>query len=154
MLDLFKNHIVGFPTRRLILPDQSRFKQTTRTPSKSATVLYLHSTINFLSFFIHTHRYISHFMREPTMWFSNTSDTNQPVQSQKQARSLEFWILKEECYYPCSENYREADLRLCFRICRLLAFSRGGSYVLSLLLCTFSASLVCFQYLAAYSSNC
>ena len=34
-------------------------------------------------------------------------------------------------YYPCSENkgadqlrsYREADLRLCFRICRLLVFS-------------------------------
>ena len=33
-------------------------------------------------------------------------------------------------YYPCSENkgadqlrgYREADLRLCFRICRLLFF--------------------------------
>ena len=39
-------------------------------------------------------------------------------------------------YYPSSENkgadqlrgYREADLRLCFRICRLLVFPRGGSY--------------------------
>ena len=39
-------------------------------------------------------------------------------------------------YYPCSENkdadqlrgYREADLRLCFRIGRLLVFSRTGSY--------------------------
>ena len=39
-------------------------------------------------------------------------------------------------YYPCSKNkdadqlrgYREADLRLCFRICRLLVFPRGGSY--------------------------
>ena len=38
-------------------------------------------------------------------------------------------------YYPCSENkgadqlrgYREADLRLCFRICRLLVFPRDGS---------------------------
>ena len=38
-------------------------------------------------------------------------------------------------YYPSSENkgadqlrgYREADLHLCFRICRLLVFSRGGS---------------------------
>ena len=38
-------------------------------------------------------------------------------------------------YYPCSENkgadqlrgYREADLRLCFRIGRLLVFSRTGS---------------------------
>ena len=40
-------------------------------------------------------------------------------------------------YYPCSENkgadqlrgYREADLRLCFRIGRLLVFSRTGSYI-------------------------
>ena len=40
-------------------------------------------------------------------------------------------------YYPCSENkdadqlrgYREADLRLCFRICRLLVFPWGGSNV-------------------------
>ena len=39
-------------------------------------------------------------------------------------------------YYPSSENkgadqlrgYREADLRLCFRQCRLLVFPRGGSY--------------------------
>ena len=39
-------------------------------------------------------------------------------------------------YYPSSENkgadqlrgYREADLRLCFRICRLLVFPWGGSY--------------------------
>ena len=39
-------------------------------------------------------------------------------------------------YYPSSENkgadqlrgHREADLRLCFRICRLLVFPRGGSY--------------------------
>ena len=38
-------------------------------------------------------------------------------------------------YYPCSENkdadqlrgYREADLRLCFRICKLLVFSCEGS---------------------------
>ena len=39
-------------------------------------------------------------------------------------------------YYPCSENkgadqlrgYREADLRLCFRICNLLVFPRGSSF--------------------------
>ena len=38
-------------------------------------------------------------------------------------------------YYPLSENeganklrgYREADLRLCFRICKKPVFSRGGS---------------------------
>ena len=39
-------------------------------------------------------------------------------------------------YYPCSENKdadqlrgnREADLRLCFRPCKLLVFSRTVSY--------------------------
>ena len=66
------------------------------------------------------------------MWFLNGSDTNQAVQSQKQARSLKFRIYEEEeVHYPSSENKgadqlrgnREADLRLCFRICRLLVFS-------------------------------
>ena len=70
------------------------------------------------------------------MWFPTRSDTNQTVQLQKQARSLTFWTLvKEELYYPSSENkgadqlrgYREADLRLWFRICRLLVFPWGGS---------------------------
>ena len=40
-------------------------------------------------------------------------------------------------YYPYSENkgadqlrsYREADLRLCFSICKMLVFSRRGSYI-------------------------
>ena len=62
------------------------------------------------------------------MWFPNRPDTNRAVQSQKQARSLKFWIKEdEEVYYPCSENkgadqhrfYREADLRLWFCICIL-----------------------------------
>ena len=70
-------------------------------------------------------------MRKPTMWFPNRSNTNQAVQSQKQARSLKFHIQEVvEVYYPCSENKgadqlcgnREADLGLCFRICRLLVF--------------------------------
>ena len=70
------------------------------------------------------------------MWFPNRSDTNRPVQLQKQVRSLKFWSsVEEELYYPCSENkgadqlrgYREADLRLCFRLCRLLVFPWGGS---------------------------
>ena len=65
------------------------------------------------------------------MWFPNRSDTNRLVQVQKQARSLKFWIrVEEELYYPSSENkgpdqlrgYREADLRLCFCLCRLLVF--------------------------------
>ena len=71
-------------------------------------------------------------MGKPTIWFPNRSDVNRPVQPQKQARSLKFRISEEEgLYYPCSENkgadqfrgYREADLRLCFRICKLLVFS-------------------------------
>ena len=65
------------------------------------------------------------------MWFPNRFDTNRAVQAQKPAGSLKFRILKEEeVYYLCSENkgadqlrgYREADLRLCFLICRLLVF--------------------------------
>ena len=40
----------------------------------------------------------------------------------------------------CSENkgadqlrgYREADLRLCFRICKKLVFSRRGSYFVTI----------------------
>ena len=73
-----------------------------------------------------------------TMWFPIRSDTNRPVQTQKRATSLKFRIyVEEELYYPSSENkgadqlrgYREADLRLCFRICKLLVFPRGGSFV-------------------------
>ena len=66
---------------------------------------------------------------EKTMWFPNGFYTNQAVQ---QARSFRFRISEEEeVYYPCSENKgadQLRDLRLCFRICRLLVFSCGGSY--------------------------
>ena len=71
-------------------------------------------------------------MRKPRIRFPKRSDTNQALQSQKPARSLKFRISEEkEVYYPSSENkgadelhgYREADLCLCFRICRLLVFS-------------------------------
>ena len=71
------------------------------------------------------------------MWFPNRSNTNQAVQSQKQARSLKFFgKVEEELYYSSSENKGtdqlrvncEADLRLCFRLCRLLVFPWGGSY--------------------------
>ena len=59
-------------------------------------------------------------------------DTNRPVQSQEKARSLKFWgDVEEELYYTCGENkgadqlcsYCTADLRLCFRIGKNLAFS-------------------------------
>ena len=74
---------------------------------------------------------LSRLVGKPTMLFPNRSDTNRPVQAQKRARSLKFRIyVEEELYYPSSENkgadqlrgYCEADLRLCFRLCRLLVF--------------------------------
>ena len=76
-------------------------------------------------------------MRKSTIWVLTRSDTNRPVQPQKRARSLKFRIkVEEELYYPSNENkgadqlrgYREADLRLCFRLCRLLVFPRGGAF--------------------------
>ena len=54
------------------------------------------------------------------------------------ARGLKFRIkVGEGLYYPCSENkdavqlrgYREADLRLCCRICKKPVFSQRGSFV-------------------------
>ena len=71
-------------------------------------------------------------MRKPTFWFPTWSYTNQAVQLQKMARDLKFWVKKvDELYYLCSENkgadqlrgYREADLHLCFRICKTQDFS-------------------------------
>ena len=71
-------------------------------------------------------------MRKPVFWFPTWSDTNQAVQLQKQVRGLKFRIWKVEgLYYLCSENkdadqlrgYREADLRLCFRISKKPVFS-------------------------------
>ena len=71
-------------------------------------------------------------MRKPTLWFLTRSVTNQAVQPQKVARDLKFRIWKVEgLYYLYSENkgadqlrgYRKADLRLCFRICKMLVSS-------------------------------
>ena len=65
-------------------------------------------------------------MRKPTFRFRTWSDTNKTVQLQKMARGLKFQVKKVEgLHYLCSENkdadqlrgYREAGLRLCFRIC-------------------------------------
>ena len=75
-------------------------------------------------------------MRKPTIWFLTRGDTNQAVQPMKMARGWKFWIKDVEgLYYLCSVNkgadqlrgYREADLRLCFRICKTLVYSRSGS---------------------------
>ena len=80
-------------------------------------------------------------MRKPTFWFPTWSDTNRAVQPHKMARGLKFRIeIEEELHYPCGENkgadqlrgYREADLRLCFRICKKPVFSRHGSFITDL----------------------
>ena len=76
--------------------------------------------------------YMSCNMRKPTMWILTRSHTNQAVQPLEMTRGLKFCIWEiEVLYYPSSKNkgadqlrsYCEADLRLCFRICRLLVFS-------------------------------
>ena len=86
-----------------------------------------------------TIKHMSRVMRKPSFWFSTRSDTNQAVQPHKMARGLKFRIKEVEgLYYPCSENkdadqlrgYREADLRLCFRICKKPVFSRRGIYII------------------------
>ena len=65
------------------------------------------------------------------------SDTSRAGQSLKIARDLKFRIWEVEgWYYPRSENkdadqlrgYCEADLRLCFRICKNPVFSSRGSF--------------------------
>ena len=78
-------------------------------------------------------------MRKPTHWILTRSDTNQAVQPLEIARGLKFCILEVEVlYFPSSENkgadqlrgYREADLRLCFRICKMLVFTQRGSNII------------------------
>ena len=72
-------------------------------------------------------------MRKPISEFPTRSDTNRAVQALKMARGLK---LEEGLFYPYSESkgadqlrcYREADQRLCFRICKKWVFSRRGSY--------------------------
>ena len=75
-------------------------------------------------------------MRKPVFGVSDQVDTNRAVEPQKMVRDLKFRILVVEgLHYPCSENkgadqlrgYREADLRLYFRICKKPVFSRRGS---------------------------
>ena len=78
----------------------------------------------------------SRIVRKPTMWILTRSDTNQAGQPLKVARGLKFCIKEVEVlYYPSSENKdAEAGLRPCFRICKTLVFSRGGSIMVTNLL--------------------
>ena len=82
--------------------------------------------------------------------FPTRPHTNQAVQLQNMSRGLKFHILEvEELYHLCSENkgadqlrgYREADRRLCFRICKKPVFSQRGSYVTDCYLCTYFSTI-------------
>ena len=68
------------------------------------------------------------------------SDTNKAVQLQKMASGMKFKIYVVQglyMYYPCSEikgadqlrGNREADLRLCFRICKKKRFSHDAALI-------------------------
>ena len=94
---------------------------------KGCNVVPVMNALNSLN-----HIYMSRVLRKQTFWFPTWSDTNQAVQRQKIARGLKFRIEKVEgVFYLCSENkgadqlrgYHEADLRLCFHICKMLGFS-------------------------------
>ena len=93
-------------------------------------------------------------MGKPKMWFPNRSDTNRPVRAQKRARSLKYRIEVEEAlYYPSSDNkgadqlrsYCEADLRLCFRLCRLLVTHVAAQLILPFFDKTWFYSLIRHQ---------
>ena len=75
-------------------------------------------------------------MLEKTKNLGSDQVQHKHVQSQKMVRGWKFWIKEEKgLYYPSSENkgvdqlrsYYEADLRLCFRICRL--FSHVAAHI-------------------------
>ena len=78
-------------------------------------------------------------MRKPVIRCPTRSDTKEAVQQQNIVRDMKFQIWEVEgLYYLCNENkdadqlrgYREADLRLCFCICKKSVFSRRGSNTL------------------------
>ena len=71
-------------------------------------------------------------VRKPVVGVSDQVPHKPGCAITKMARGLKFWIwVVEGLYYPCSENkgadqlrgYREADLRLCFSICKNPVFS-------------------------------
>ena len=75
---------------------------------------------------------MSRVVRKSVFRVSDQSDTNRATRPHKMVRGLKFRMKEVEgLYYLCGENkgadqlrsYREADLRLCFRICKKPVFS-------------------------------
>ena len=77
-------------------------------------------------------------MRKLVPGFPTRSDTNRPVQPQKQARTL-FQIKEEELYYLCSEN-KGAD-QLC-SYCENPIFSWRSSYHAFIIECKWQESIL------------
>ena len=76
-------------------------------------------------------------MRKPVFGVSDQVRNKPGLQPLNMVRGLKFWILKVGgLYYPCSKNKvadqlrgdREADLRLCFRICKKPVFHKEAQY--------------------------
>ena len=64
------------------------------------------------------------------MWFPNRSDTNRPVQPQKQARSLKLWgYVEEELYYPSNENKGADQLRGTAKLICVFVFVYADCWV-------------------------
>ena len=93
-----------------------KYKDTTETILLS---LRLTSAVSVL--------HMSSIATGPVLGFPTRPDTNQAVQPRNMDRDLQFLILEVEgLYYLCSRNkdanqlpsYSEADLCLCFRICK------------------------------------
>ena len=74
-------------------------------------------------------------MRKPVFRVSDQVRHKPSCTTTEDRWRLEISDLDRRLYYPCSENkdadqlrgYREADLRLCFHICKKPSFSRRGS---------------------------
>ena len=70
-------------------------------------------------------------MRKTIMLFSNRSDTNRAVQEPEVTEAGYFRLRKwRNCIIHVAKtkaliNYREANLRLCFRICKMTRLKCG-----------------------------
>ena len=67
-------------------------------------------------------------MRKPTIWVQTRSDTNWPlgftVTEKLKKKVCTILAAKAKALISCAVT----DLRLCFRPCKVLVFSCGGSY--------------------------
>ena len=96
------------------------FQNDTEIPSLCVVTMFS-TYLKYMFWFIKIERYMGPMRENRSSRFPTRSDTNRPVQSQKNIKIQKFWVSEEEkLYYPCSEkkgtdqlrSYCEADLRL------------------------------------------